>query len=131
MFWQAQSYFWKKKTFEIVQNIFGHVEGKGISNGQISNQIDLLFVLFLVSSVSSHPTPLTTTPFLAATTKLPSKTAMSRDGPDILEYPFLTLRSFPEGFIQRLGMIVHAVFTYYICFYASQLLNSSLNDICK
>ena len=61
--------------------------------------------MFLVSSVTSHPTPLTTTPFLAAPTKLPPKTAMSRDGPDILEYPFLTLRSFPEGFIQRLGMM--------------------------
>lgn len=31
---------------------------------------------------------------------------MSRDGPDLLEYPFLTLQSFPEGFIQRLGGLV-------------------------
>ena len=31
---------------------------------------------------------------------------MSKDGLEILEHPFITLRSFPDGFVQRIGGLV-------------------------
>ena len=31
---------------------------------------------------------------------------MLRDGLELLEYPFLTLQTFPDGFIQRIGGLV-------------------------
>jgi hypothetical protein len=44
-------------------------------------------------------------PQFISSLKMASKQA-PKDGLEILEYPFLTLHSFPEGFIQRLGGLV-------------------------
>lgn len=35
--------------------------------------------------------------------KFSSRYGVAKDFVDVLEYPFLTLETFPEGFIQRLG----------------------------
>ena len=41
------------------------------------------------------------------------KMGMSKDGLEILEHPFITLRSFPDGFVQRIGGLVsHEIFNF-------------------
>ena len=50
---------------------------------------------------AAQQTPVAT---MLPTAKHPSKAGMFRDGIEVLEYPFLTLNTFPEGFIQRIGM---------------------------
>ena len=57
-----------------------------------------------------HPTP-PSAPFLASS-KVSKTLSIARDvteKAEILEYPFLTLRSFPEGFIQRLGKEIFSI----------------------
>lgn len=43
------------------------------------------------------------TPAVLPSSKFTLKPGMLREGLEVLEYPFLTLHTFPEGFIQRIG----------------------------
>ena len=54
------------------------------------------------------------TPAVMPSSKFTLKPGMLREGLEVLEYPFLTLHTFPEGFIQRIGNYIYIYTSTYI-----------------